>query len=360
MALDQKDLAIIGALDKVGAKASAEQLGEVLGIPSRTVRYRLSRLRKKGLLYPPRALTHERKLGLGEAAVCMKATKLGAIHLPDIINTLPSFYWMTESYGAYDGFMSHGVYPLESADRIPSLMNTLEQEGLVLDYHIFDIVDYEHKRANYEHLTTDIRWEWDWKSWYKSINRNLKGKSKFTIKLDEDPKVIKFDSKDIVLLRHLSKNGESTQRHLAETLSLSETRANKRLQRLETSGVIKDYKSTFIPMSNLFSHSLFLELEEPAERVLSSLYELPFPLHIMMETRTRFCIQLGLTASDFTGFLMGFDLLRPYMSSYFFQTMHNPRRTTSPQPLELFNDESGMWEISTDTINIIRNHLESR
>ncbi|MFX0053821.1 MAG: Lrp/AsnC family transcriptional regulator [Promethearchaeota archaeon] len=358
MALDKKDLAIIGALDRVGAKVSAEQLGEVLGIPSRTIRYRLSRLRKKGLLYPPRALIHERKIGLGESVICMKVTKLGAMHLPDIIDTLPSFYWMTESYGAYDGFMVQGVYPLELADNIPSLMSTFAKEGLVLDYQIFDIVDYEHKLANYEHLTADIRWDWDWKSWYKIIKRNLKHKSKFIIEMDESPQVIKFDSMDLALLKHLINNGESTQRQLAETLSMSETRAVKRLQRLETTGVIKGYKSTLIPTSNQFSHSLFLEIEEPVERVLSSLYELPFPLLIMMESRNRFCIQFRLNASDFTGFLMGFDLLRPHLSSYFFQTMHNPRRTSSPHPLELYNDEFERWEIPENSHDVIRDQIE--
>lgn len=360
MALDKKDLAIIGAIDRVGAKASAEQLGEELGIPSRTVRYRLSRLRKKGLLDPPRALIHERKIGLGESTICMKVTRLGAMHLPDIIDTLPSFYWMTESYGAYDGFMVHGVYPLDSVDSIPSVMSTLEREGLVQAYHIFDVVDYEHKHPNYEHLTTDIRWDWDWRSWYKTIKRNLRRESKFTIKMDENPQVIEFDSTDLALLKYLINNGESKQRQLAEALSMSETRAIRRLQRLETFGVIKGYKSTLIPTSNQFSHSLFLELEEPVERFLSSLYELPFPLLFMMESRTRFCIQFRLSASDFTGFLMGIDLLRPYMISCFFQTMHHPRRTSSPHPLELYNDESERWEISENSLGAIYNKPESR
>jgi DNA-binding Lrp family transcriptional regulator len=359
MALDHKDLAIIGALNKVGAKASAEYLGEVLGIPSRTVRYRLSRLRKKGFLYPPRAMTHERKLGLGESSVCMKATRLGIVYLPRILDALPSFYWITESYGTYDGYMAHCVYPLESPESIPSLMIALKDEGLVQDYHVFDVVDYEHKQPNYEYLTTDISWEWDWSQWYTSVKRNLQRKSGFTIQMNEHPQLVEFDSKDIALLRHLGKNGESTQRHLAETLSLSEKRANKRLQRLESTGIIKGYRSAFIPTINQFSLSLFLELEEPVEPILSSFYELPLPLYVMMESRTRFCIQLGFSASDYTGFLNGFDILRPFIVSYFFQTLHNPRRTKSGHPLDLFNDESGSWEFPEDSINIIREHLES-
>ncbi len=360
MALDQKDLAIIGAFDKVGAKASAEQLGEVLGIPSRTVRYRLSRLKKKGILYPPRAMTHERKLGLGEASVCMKATRLGATHLPDILDELAPFYWMTESYGSYDGFLAHAVYPLESPDTIPLLIISLKEEGLVEDYHIFDIVDYEYKRANYEHLDSDMCWNWDWKPWYKSIRKNLQGTSQFTFRMDENPQVVNFDSKDIDLLRHLRRNGEPTQRHLAESLSLSETGANKRLQRLEKVGVIKGYKSTIIPSISQFSHSLFLEIEEPVERVLSSLYQLPFPLCIMMESRTRFCLRLGLTATDFACFLKGFDLLRPSLLSYFFQTLHNPRRTRSSHPFEFYNEDSAIWDIPSDSISIIHEHLQKR
>ncbi|MFW9966118.1 MAG: winged helix-turn-helix transcriptional regulator [Candidatus Thorarchaeota archaeon] len=360
MALDQKDFAIIGAFDKFGAKASAEQLSEVLGIPSRTVRYRLSRLKKKGILHPPRAMTHERKVGLGEASVCMKATRLGATHLPAILDELAPFYWMTESYGSYDGFLAHAVYSLDSPDSIPLLIIALKEEGLVEDYHIFDIVDYEYKRANYEYLRPDMCWNWDWKLWYKSIKRNLKGKLKFTFRMDENPQVVNFDSKDIDVLRHLGRNGESTQRHLAEALSLSETGASKRVQRLEKAGVIKGYKSTIIPSISQFSHCFFLEIEEPVERVLSSLYQLPFPLCIMMESRTRFCIRLGLLASDFACFLKGFDLLRPSLLSYFFQTLHNPRRTSSSHPFEFYNEDSAIWDIPSDSISIIREHLKKR
>ncbi len=359
MALDSKDLAIMGALDKVGAKASAEHLGEVLGIPSRTVRYRLSRLRKKGFLYPPRVMTHERKLGLGESSICMKATRLGITHLPSILDALPSVYWITESYGTYDGYMAHCVYPLESPNNIPSLMTVLKKEGLIQDYHIFDVVDYEHKQPNYEHLTTDICWEWDWSQWYKSVGRNLERRSSFTLQMEEHPQLVEFDSKDIALLRHLGEDGESTQRHLADTLSLSEKLANKRLQRLESTGIIKGYRSACIPVNNYFSLSFFLELEEPAEPVLASFYEMPFPFYIMMESRSRFCIQLGFSALDYTGFLKGVDILRPFMVSYFFQTMHNPRRTKSGHPLDFFNDESGSWEFPKDSTSIIRAHLES-
>ena len=43
---NEKDLVIIQALDKFGPKTSTRQLSKILDIPSRTIRYRISKLKE--------------------------------------------------------------------------------------------------------------------------------------------------------------------------------------------------------------------------------------------------------------------------------------------------------------------------
>ncbi|MFW9800422.1 MAG: Lrp/AsnC family transcriptional regulator, partial [Candidatus Thorarchaeota archaeon] len=128
LSIDRKDLDIISALDAIGAKASAKQLGETLGIPSRTVRYRISRMRRTGILYPPYAITHERKLGLGNNFVAMETSRKGTRHLRDVIEALSPFFWYSESYGKYNGYIAQTAYPLSSPSTTSTLLKVMQEE----------------------------------------------------------------------------------------------------------------------------------------------------------------------------------------------------------------------------------------
>ena len=64
--LDDTDVAILKTLEEKGAKTSTKELGEILGISDRTARYRLKRLKEKGLLKKVTVRTYERKIGVGD------------------------------------------------------------------------------------------------------------------------------------------------------------------------------------------------------------------------------------------------------------------------------------------------------
>jgi len=342
--IDRKDLDIISALDEIGAKASAKKLGETLGIPSRTVRYRLSRLRRNGILHPPQAIPHERKIGLGEVFVAMETSRKGTRILRDVIESIAPFYWYSESYGKYNGYIAQGVYPLASPSMTNTLLRAMQDAGLVNEYHIFDIVDYEYKRANYDYFNINSGWTWDWNEWYDQIEKNLNSPRHLSSRMEQNTRIVEFDSNDVLLLKQIVEDSEATQKRLADVLGLSETLVNKKLHRLEKTGIIKGYRSVFSPLGNHGMIVLVLELEEPVERVLASFYQLPFQLYIMMESKTRYCIRFSLSSKDHKMFLRGFDLIRPHVVSYFFQTLHSSHPTRPPIPFEMFDEASGKWE----------------
>ena len=70
--LDDTDIGILSAIQNYSSKISTSQLSEQLGIPDRTVRYRLTKLREQGLLKPPKLQTYERKIGLGEQLLLLQ------------------------------------------------------------------------------------------------------------------------------------------------------------------------------------------------------------------------------------------------------------------------------------------------
>ncbi len=354
--IDRKDLDIIGALDELGAKASAKKLSEAVGIPARTVRYRLSRLRRIGILRAPEAIPYGRKIGLGEVFVAMDTSRKGTDLLRDVIESISSFYWSSESYGKYNGYIAQGVYPLTSPSITSTLLRAMQEAGLVSDYHVFDVVDYEYKHADYRYFSIDSGWTWNWNQWYDQIERNLNKPARVSPNMEQNTRLVEFDSNDVFLLQQIMKDSEATQKQLADILGLSETIVNKRLNRLEKTGVIKGYRSVFTPIGNHGMIVLVLELEEPVERVLASFYQLPFQLYIMMESKTRYCIRFSLSSKDHKMFLRGFDLIRPHVVSYFFQTLHSSRTSRPPIPFDMFDEASGNWELPLEaSLQTIRN-----
>ncbi|MHA2379326.1 MAG: winged helix-turn-helix transcriptional regulator [Candidatus Thorarchaeota archaeon] len=355
LSIDRKDLAIVSALDEIGGKASAKKLGETLGIPSRTVRYRLSRLRRTGILHPPRAMTHARKLGLGENFVAIETSRKGTRLLRDVLESIEPFYSHSESYGKYNGYIAQSVYPLTSPSTTNTLLRAMQGVDLVDDFHVFDIVDYEYKRANYDYFSTDSGWTWDWKEWYDQIEKNLNSAESLQSRMEQNTGIVEFDSNDVLLLKQIMEDSETTQKRLSDILGLSETLVNKRIHRLENTGIIKGYRSVFTPYGNHGMIVLVLELEESVEQVLRSFYLLPFQLYVMMESKTRYCIRFSLSSKDHKMFLRGFDLIRPHVVSYFFQTLHSSHPTKPPIPFDRFDQATGKWAIPVEeSLQIIR------
>jgi DNA-binding Lrp family transcriptional regulator len=308
------------------------------------------------MLHPPQAIPHERKIGLGEVFVAMETTRKGTRLLGGVIESIAPFYWYSESYGKYNGYIAQGVYPLTSPSITTTLLRAMQDAGLVKDFYIFDIADYEYKPADYGHFEIDSGWIWDWNEWYDQIEKNLKKPRHISSKMEQNTRLVEFDSNDVLLLKQIMENSEATQKRLADILGLSETLVNKRLQRLENTNVIKGYRSVFTPFGNHGMVVLVLDLEEPVERVLASFYQLPFQLYIMMESKTRYCIRFSLSSKDHKMFLRGFDLIRPHVVSYFFQTLHRPHPTRPPIPFEMYDEDSGKWELPLESsLQSIRN-----
>ena len=110
---DEKDLRVMQELDKNGPKTSTEQLSEILNIPPRTIRYRISRLKEKGIMKPYVITTHERKIGMGDNLILLNINHKKEDLLLKLINVIPYIYTYSSTYGKYNGYLMRSVYSLE-------------------------------------------------------------------------------------------------------------------------------------------------------------------------------------------------------------------------------------------------------
>lgn len=156
--------------------------------------------------------------------------------------------------------------------------------------------------------------------------------------------IAEFDSTDIEILKQLTIDGTLTQRKLAQILSVPKMQINRRIRRLESEGIIKDYKLVFSPHADVLFIACFIEIDDLVDGVLSSIYQIPHPAYIMMESSKRYCIRLDLTLKDYKGFLLGFDSLRSHLSSYSIQVIHRPQHTSTVHPFNLFNRATKTWD----------------
>lgn len=337
---------ILTVLGKLGAKASTEEMSELLGdIPPRTVRYRLKKMREAKLLSRRLVMTHERRMGLGESILVMSATQRGSKILPDLFAKLDALYWYSPTYGTYDGYYVHCLFSLASPRVGRRILEALQKNDLVSGFFIFDITDYEQIAEDFTHYHPGEGWKFDWSAWGDRIDENAKGDFPAQAKLSEVHPIVDFDDPDVKILKMLYQNGEVTQKEIAEELGLSEAHVNMRVHRLEDNGIVKGFRQIgYLPEAGL-DVTLFFEVEESNVGLISSFYEIPHIGTIMMESETRFGYRPYLPASDYREFLRGFDRMRPYLKWYHFQTVHNPKNLTRTlHPFDMFDVEKDRWE----------------
>lgn len=347
---DAKDLGIVMTLDKARSRISTKEMGRALSLPSRTVRYRLKRLKNRGVLGPSFVLTHERRIGLGENLLIVQEASMKERKLIRVIEQIPAFYSYTTTYGKYNGYLLRSVFSLVTPDPSIKLLHLLQRKGIVLDYHRFEVIDYHLKEMNLSFYHPERGWTWDWRKWIDRIEDTLRSdcRPEFTIK--QECSIVDFDFKDIQILKRMTQNAGITAKELGAVLSMSESQVGKRIQRLEKTKIIKGYKSVFNPkpMEELVSFFFFLEAKKNADQILFCLSKLPFAIDFLMESKNQFCIRSRLSPADFNAFLRGVDRFRPHLNSFFLQLVHDQQFNRAPQVYNLFRKEGASWETPAD------------
>lgn len=343
--IDEKDLKIMEALNKYGPKISTEELSKIVDIPSRTIRYRILKLKEKGHIKSMRMLTHERKMGLGENFIIMDINQTKEKELNKILDKILYFYNYISTYGKYNGYLTRFIFSLNTPRFNVDILDTMKRKDIINDYYIFDIVDYKIKFENLAYFNPDEGWVWNWEKWYETIRERLDKEVDFNLKFDEGYKKVDFDYKDVILIKILV-NEALTIKELSKTLALSETQIRNRIQKLEEKSIIKGYYNEHFLPKNHDSICIFcfIEISELINNVLSCFYELPYKLSVSYESKSKYCIQLGLNSKDMRKFLKGFDLIRPYLKSYFFQFGYDFSMSDVTQLFDLFNKKTNTWE----------------
>ncbi|MGY5874259.1 MAG: winged helix-turn-helix transcriptional regulator [Candidatus Thorarchaeota archaeon] len=341
--IDDTDKDILIALQKSRIKISTRDLSEQLGVPDRTVRYRLKKLKEKGLLKPTSMQTYERKLGLGEKLVLLQANPQKEDALVSILDGLDIFYYYASTYGRYDGFIVYTMYPLVAPQMIQQLIEEMKNRDLVRDYFIFDLVDYTRKGADVEPLLPES--DWDWSKWSNEVDNIFQEGCELDLGLEEFPKVETFDIKDIKMIKYMVENPSATLKEVSEKLDLSLTLVHKRVKRLEEIGVLRGIKDTFHPYEETSTIYLFIKSRDHAKKILCALHKLPFAFTVAMENRTHYELMLHLPPSEVNQFLQRTSLFRKFTEEFFIQFVVKSCGKGYSHLLSAYNEKTKSWEL---------------
>lgn len=149
-----------------------------------------------------------------------------------------------------------------------------------------------------------------------------------------------------ILLWYLISDASITQKQLKEIINISEPNISKRVKNLEEKKIIRDYFIDFdlTQSEDFINFYCFIDCNERSKNIFSCFCQIPYFIMIHIESSTKFCFQMRLNAKDLKKFLKGFDLLRPYLKSYFFQFVYDQVKENPQYLFDFFNRMTRKWE----------------
>ena len=337
--LDPLDLEILRAYEELGTKVSTRELSERLGEPSRTIRYRITKLKEKGVLCKASVQTHERKLGLAEYILIATSKPSSESTLKKILDEIPAFYYYASTYGKYEGYFIYTVYPLNAPRTVPDLAADLKKRGLIEDYYLFDVVDYQRYEAKLDELES-----WDWDKWSKTLPKIMKRTKEIDLDMEEFPQTVSFDSKDTLILRHMVENAEITLRELGEILDLSQPQVHNRVKKLEESGIIRGYKLSMKAFDAGMTVLCFFKSKD-TKKLLLWFNKLPYYHQFTMESSSHFWVQIHLPSTETNDLLKHLRNLKQYTDEMFVQFIVDGKHKGYCHLIDMYSEETGSWRI---------------
>ena len=313
------DEILLDAVIRLGGKVTATELAQTLGFPDRTIRYRIQRLREKGLLGRIWPQTHDAKIGLGDGSLLLDISERYQNLPREFLFCFPNFYANYATYGRYTGMQTGFGYPIGNSQTIERIVRAMKQMNIIKDSYTFMSNDFITLAADFSKFNLSTGWNWDWRNWVQDCRKTLKAGERFPYEFDINPAQFDYDHKDVEIIAEIKMyGGQLTHKKLSKRINLSETQIGVRLRRLKEAGVLRGYiwLTEMTPQTvAIFTH---MELDDP-DPVLSCFLHLPFRREILMDSADKVAVRLTMNSSDIVQYLKGFEALRPHIRSSFIQ-----------------------------------------
>ena len=342
-----RDSVLLDAIRRLGGKVTATELGQELGYSDRTIRYRIKRLREKGLLDRLWPQTLDTKLGLGDANIILDMSEKRKALPREFLYCFPNFYAHYASYGRYNGYQTAAGYPIGNPQILDRILRAMRRMNIIKDSFVIKTIDFISLAGDLSKYNPETGWNWDWREWVEQSEKTLKDGERFPFEFDQNPASFEYDHKDIEIIAEMKMKGSITHKELSDIVGLSETQIGVRIRQLRDAGILRGYAWLTERTPKRIVLYTLIELDEPDHPALTCFLHLPFRKELIMDSPDRFVIRLMMNSSDVLGYLRGLETIRPYLSSYFVQTAVNIWIVPGGMRgfYHLHNEETGRWDL---------------
>ncbi|NHJ49944.1 MAG: winged helix-turn-helix transcriptional regulator [Asgard group archaeon] len=355
--LDIKDIQILRTLDsRNDSRISTEEISNILDIPARSIRYRINRLKEKGFLKSKTIIAHERKLGIRESFIVIKENPKQRKKFLKIIAENPTLNWYVPTIGKNNGYIVHSINTVDIKKHPKTLFEKRKKHDIILDFHIFELIDYVEKGWNYDYFNESGDWTWSWSLWFDQIESEEITNEE--INFIENSEITIFDHIDIQILKYLYLNSEITQKEIGKKLDLSESQISRRIKSMEQSGIIRGYRSGFNPFTKTIAILCVIHLANNLKEITGLLNQIPYPKTIAFESLATIALGLVIPAHEIEDFLNGIHLLNAKVDDNWIQIYLQDPIPNIENFFDLFDYESNNWnKLVVEYDNIIKKYF---
>lgn len=339
---DYKDIEIARIFDQQEAKTSTLKISEILGIPARSIRYRISKLKENNILIKKIAITHERKLGLVERSFLVETYNNTNSLFLSIITENSAFVWYVPTSGKFNGYIVHSLSSYDNKDLPINLMEVIKKKKIIKDYYTFETADYKILGWNYDYFDKNSEWIWDWKKLAKEV-RNQNQKEFLDFHFEGEHDIIDFDFQDIQILKNLYSSDDMTLKDFEEQLDLSDSQISRRIRSMEEKGIIKGYRTGFQPFVDLLTISCFFQLNDNLKEILGYISKIPYPITIIYQDNNSIQIEIKLLVEELKDFLNFISSIKNQIESYFLQFWHSEPIFDHQDLYDYFDEKTNNW-----------------
>jgi DNA-binding Lrp family transcriptional regulator len=212
------DVKILRALGEKTPRNLAE-VARSLGIPTRTVHFRISRMSNKVHLRLSSSIFHA-KLGM-KRAVVFADTFLGFENLLfECLKANDFWEYVNRCYGSSESCFAIYTIPVEYEPRFEKFLQEIKNLNIAKNIRFYWTSSFQYSRVVDKWFDLDkLEWVFSWESWINEIE-NSPAKLPQTLAMPEDFEN-RADKVDVLLLKELEKDATAPLNEVAQKLGIS-------------------------------------------------------------------------------------------------------------------------------------------
>jgi len=276
--LDSTNVKILEGLGKHGPR-NILALAKSIGLPPKTVDFRMKKLMKEGLLQIRTNLDYSR-LGLMKAILIAESKPGQKKNLQQAIDNLDYWTYVTRCYGKYDGYYTIFAFPAEYKKELEEYLDKAEQLKAFSRYIFYRTTNFIEVVPNFDWFDFQSKsWNFEWKRWIDEVQN---ASEKLPRKLMEPTAYsIRVDETDLLILKELEKDGTTKFTKLAEVVNITPQGVRYRYHKhVVGRSLLTDYEVATLPYplptSDMCGFIIDFENEEKLAKFVNSLQDKPF------------------------------------------------------------------------------------